>query len=98
MNAVEYAIKTTKQKCIAAHIPGHIAGFGPDLLVVGRCDEAALGFLKVALILEWQAAAQRGLEIDRVGRGTLALGVKVLRMVAVWLLARSLHQTWPDNH
>ena len=47
-----------QQPLVAAHVPGHMAGIGLDLLVRGLGDEALLGFIEIALVLE----GQRGLD------------------------------------
>ena len=78
MDAVE--ILALQQVLVAAHVPGHVAGFGHDLLV-GRCgDKALLRFLEVAFVLERQALAQGILHLDGIGRWQLALGVEVLAL------------------
>jgi hypothetical protein len=47
-----------QQPAVAAHVPGYLAGIGHDLRVGWLGDEAFLGFLEVAPVLE----RQRGLE------------------------------------
>jgi hypothetical protein len=67
-----------QQPLVAAHVPGHVAGIGHDLLVRRLGNEALLRFIEVALVLEGQrcrdALAQFDGELGRQG----ALGVEVL--------------------
>ena len=45
-----------QQPLIAGHVPGDVAGVGHDLLVRRLGDEAALGLVEVALVVERQRA------------------------------------------
>jgi len=63
VDAVE--VRAPQQELVAAHIPGHVAGVGHDLFVRRRGNEAALGFLKITLVLERQRGAQALLQLDR---------------------------------
>ena len=50
IDAIE--ILALEQEFVTTHVPGDVAGLSHDLLVRRRSDEAALGFLKIALIIE----------------------------------------------
>ena len=52
VDAVE--ILALQQEAVAFHVPGHVAGIGHDLLERRHGDQAALGFLEIALVLEGQ--------------------------------------------
>jgi hypothetical protein len=77
VDAVELLV--TQQEIVAAHVPGDVAGLGHDLPVGRRRDESALRFLEVAPVLERQGGALAILQLDRVLRRGLSLGMEVLR-------------------
>ncbi|MCY1522326.1 hypothetical protein D9M68_571750 [compost metagenome] len=76
VNAVEPL--AFEQVLVAAHVPGHVAGLGLDLLVRRSGDKAFLRFLEVALILEDGTLAQYALEFGGKRRWRLALDVEML--------------------
>ena len=78
MNALEVLV--LQQPLVTTHVPGYLAGIGLDLLVRWLGDEALLGLVEVALVVEGQRGRDAFAQFERERRRQITLRVEVLHL------------------
>ncbi len=87
-----------QQPLVAVHVPGDVARVGHDLLVRRLGDEALLRLVEVALVAEGQLGLEAIADLEREGRGRLALWSKVRRWLGCLRRGRGAGEAQGERH